>query len=57
MAHDDGSNYCFRVCQDKSECYANRTADNESNCSSNFDWAEPADDEGQKACIPPSSGD
>lgn len=57
VAHDDGNNYCFRVCLDKSECNANRTADNESNCSANFNWAEPADEEGQKACIPPSSGD
>lgn len=55
VAHDDGMNYCFRKCLDKPECNANRTVDNESNCSSSFDWARPADDDGGKACIPPSS--
>ncbi|HET7543735.1 MAG TPA: hypothetical protein VFK05_27870 [Polyangiaceae bacterium] len=56
VAHDDGNNYCFRICTDKSECNANRTADNAANCSSSFDYADPADDHGHKACIPPSSG-
>jgi hypothetical protein len=56
VAHDDGRNYCFRVCLDKPECNANRPPDVEANCSSSFDWAEPADDNGEKACIPPSSG-
>jgi hypothetical protein len=57
VAHDDGTNYCFRECRDKSECNANRPADSEANCSANFDYADPDDDRGgQKACIPPSSG-
>jgi len=56
VTHDDGNNYCFRICVDKSECNVNRTADNAANCSSSFDFASPADDQGQKACIPPSSG-
>ncbi len=56
VAHDDGSNYCFRVCQEKTECNANRSADSEANCSANFDWATAGDDDGSKACIPPSSG-
>jgi len=55
VAHTDGTNYCFRVCADKPECNANRGPDEEANCSSSFDWAEPADDMGEKACIPPSA--
>ena len=56
VAHIDGTNYCFRSCVDKSECNANRSPDTEANCSANFDWAVPAEDDGSKACIPPSSG-
>lgn len=54
VKHTDNKNYCFRVCKDKIECNANRTADLEANCSSNFDWAMASDDDGSKACIPPS---
>jgi len=42
------------MCTDKSECNVNRTADNAANCSSSFNYADPADDHGHKACIPPS---
>lgn len=55
VAHE-GRNYCFRECLDKPECNRNRPMDVEANCSSSFDFADPADDVGQKACIPPSSG-
>lgn len=51
VAHDDGANYCFRVCTDKSECNVNRDPDNESNCSANITFV---DDGGGKACVPPS---
>ncbi|HTM22352.1 MAG TPA: hypothetical protein VL172_17650 [Kofleriaceae bacterium] len=54
IAHDDGNNYCFRLCIDKPDCNANRTVDNESNCSSNVTFVDGAD--GRKACVPPSSG-
>ena len=54
VAHDDGTNYCFRECQDKSECNANRSPDDEANCSANFDYADSADSTSAKACIPPS---
>lgn len=58
VAHDDGTgqvtNYCFRVCVDKVDCNANRDVDNESNCSSNIDFAS-GDKEGVKACVPPSN--
>ena len=54
VAHDDGSNYCFRVCQDKPECNRNRSVENEANCSANIDFVDEPQD--QKACVPPSSG-
>lgn len=55
VAHTDGRNYCFRECASKSECNANRPADDEANCSANFEYADAADDAaGLKACIPPS---
>ncbi len=47
----NGTNYCFRVCKDKAECNENRTADFESNCSSNI---ERTDGGTEKACVPPS---
>jgi hypothetical protein len=57
VAHEDGKDYCFRECLNKSECNANRSSDSEANCSANFDYKDPSDDEsGMKACIPPSSG-
>ena len=54
VAHDDGSNYCFRLCVDKPECNVNRSLENEANCSSSIDWV--VDDNG-KACVPPSGSD
>lgn len=56
VAHDDGTNYCFGSCIVKTECNENRGPNEEANCSSNFVWAVPSDDNGLKACIPPSSG-
>jgi hypothetical protein len=54
VAHDDGQNYCFRICVDKLECNENRSVDNESNCSANIVFTDG--DLGVKACVPPSSG-
>lgn len=54
VAHDDGNNYCFRICVDKEECNANRDSDNEANCSSNIVFAEAAANKNTKACVPPS---
>ena len=56
VLHEDGETYCFRECLDKPECNANRPVEDEANCSSSFTFNDPADDTGQKACIPPSSG-
>jgi hypothetical protein len=52
VAHDDGTNYCFRTCADKPECNANRSAANEANCSSSITFVDP--DTRAKACVPPS---
>ncbi|MFN0246488.1 MAG: hypothetical protein ACKV2T_06245 [Kofleriaceae bacterium] len=52
IAHDDGTNYCFRTCIDKAECNANRDPENEANCSSNVTFVDG--DMGRKACVPPS---
>ncbi len=52
VAHDDGTNYCFRVCDNKDECNANRSADNEANCSSSITFTD--NENAKKACVPPS---
>ncbi len=53
VAHDDGTNYCFRVCVDKAECNANRDVENEANCSSNITFSDGT--KNGKACVPPSA--
>ena len=52
VTHDDGVNYCFLVCDTKTDCNRNRSAANESNCSSNIVFAEQGTS--GKACVPPS---
>ena len=52
VAHTDGTNYCFRVCVDKSECNANRGLDVEANCSANIVFVDSG---GGKACVPPAA--
>jgi hypothetical protein len=55
VAHDDGNEYCMRQCAAKSECNANRSPDNEANCSANFTYADPADERSAlKVCLPPT---
>jgi hypothetical protein len=54
VAHDDGNNYCFRVCTDKPECNYNRSVANESNCVGSVTFVDERND--RKACEPPSSG-
>jgi len=53
VAHDDGRNYCFRICLDKPECNLRRSPSVEANCSSSVTFVEP---QTAKACVPPSSG-
>lgn len=53
VTHDDGVNYCFRLCENKPECNLHRGADVEANCSSSVDFVIP---QSLRACVPPSSG-
>jgi hypothetical protein len=53
VAHDDGKNYCFRLCSAKADCNANRDASSESNCSSSITFVEGKTS--SKACVPPSA--
>jgi hypothetical protein len=52
VEHEDNSNYCFRICVDKSECNVNRTAELASNCSSSITFVDSGN---HKACVPPSN--
>ena len=52
VANDNGTDYCFRQCAEKSECNANRDPDVEANCSANIEWVE--EDTPGRACVPPS---
>jgi len=54
VTHDDGSNYCFRVCRDKPDCNSNRSVANESNCVGSVTFVDARND--RKACEPPSAG-
>ena len=56
VIHEDGHNYCFRLCTDKPECNLNRSPDVESNCSSKIEYTDGTKDILGKACVPPSSG-
>lgn len=58
VMHEDGHNYCFRLCADKPECNRYRSPDVEANCSSNVEYTGTgaAKDALGKACVPPSSG-
>lgn len=51
---EDGTNYCFRECQDKPDCNQNRSVENEANCVGSIDFVDPRNE--RKACEPPSSG-
>ena len=53
VTHDDDVNYCFLVCEDKSDCNINRSDDVESNCSANVDFVK--NHPNTKACVPPSA--
>ncbi|MCS6796984.1 MAG: hypothetical protein NZ898_00370 [Myxococcota bacterium] len=57
VRHDDGVQYCFRLCTDKPECNRHRDPENEANCVSSITFVDPAREAGStKACVPPSSG-
>jgi len=55
VTHDDGVNYCFRVCVNKyPDCNFNRDPENEANCngSGTVDFVD--DPKERKVCVPPS---
>lgn len=52
VKHDDGKNYCFRVCVEKIDCNANRPVESESNCSSKTSPVSGGKE--TKVCVPPS---
>jgi hypothetical protein len=54
VTNDNQVNYCFLVCADKINCNLNRTADNESNCTSSLAFVDGA--MSRKVCRPPNSG-
>ncbi len=54
VTHDDGNNYCFRVCVDRPDCNRNRSPKNEANCVGSITFVDPRNE--RKACEPPSSG-
>ena len=49
----EGANYCFRACQEKTECNANRSEDSFANCSANIERTDTGD---ARVCLPPSAG-
>jgi hypothetical protein len=53
VAHDDGVNYCFLICNDKPQCNRYRPVTDEANCSSSVDFVDNTST--IKACVPPSS--
>ncbi|MBI2390116.1 MAG: hypothetical protein HYV09_11060 [Deltaproteobacteria bacterium] len=52
VAHTDGKNYCFLICNDKPQCNTFRPVDVEANCSSSVTFVDGT--KGAKACVPPS---
>lgn len=54
VTEDNGANYCFLVCVDKTECNSNRSVANESSCNSSLTFADGT--MGRKVCRPPRSG-
>jgi hypothetical protein len=56
VTNDDTKNYCYRLCQEKSDCNRNRDEENWANCvgSGTINFVDGGTD--RKACEPPSSG-
>lgn len=51
---DGQSNYCFLVCAQKTDCNLNRTAADESDCTSSLTFLDGTMN--RKVCRPPNSG-
>jgi hypothetical protein len=54
VVSDNGANYCFLICVEKSDCNVKRTIDNESNCTSSLTFVDGT--MSRKVCNPPSAG-
>lgn len=52
VKHEDGKDYCFLLCTDKTQCNYTRPVEIEANCSSKITFADGTKD--SKACVPPS---
>lgn len=52
VSHDDGTTYCFLLCQEKVDCNTWRTPDTESNCVASVTFVDGTT--ASKACVPPS---
>lgn len=54
VPHDDGQNYCFRLCDEDSECNQYRNADvAPARCSSSVSFLDSEDRSDRSACVPP----
>ena len=51
---DNQSNYCFLICNTKSDCNLHRSADDESDCTSSLTFVDGTMN--RKVCRPPNSG-
>jgi hypothetical protein len=51
---DNGTNYCFLICSQKTDCNLHRTAADESDCNSSLPFVDG--DTNAKVCRPPDSG-
>jgi len=54
VTNDDRKNYCYRLCQEKSDCNRNRSPENEANCTGSVTFVDSRND--RKACEPEWSG-
>ena len=51
---DNGANFCFLVCNTKTDCNLHRSSENESDCTSSLPFVDG--DTNLKVCRPPNSG-
>lgn len=54
VTEDNGTNYCFLICTQKTDCNLNRSAADESDCNSSLAFVDG--DTNVKVCRPPDSG-
>ena len=54
VTDDNQSNYCFLICNTKTDCNLHRSASDESDCTSSLTFVDGAMN--RKVCRPPNSG-